>query len=486
MGLRAVLALALALVAGVPAVARAQDGAPIVVVRSGCAEARASAGGFADAYAREVDLWARQAGQGGRPHRLLSDADLVDERTMYDALVLPFPDIDDPALVSRLMAMVEQARRVLLVGSSSRGGTGLVERLRVVCGAPVFTRLSEPRERHLVLAGRSFPAGEVTPATRFEVRAATPAFAASSPRGIGWYVRADLAPLEPEAGADEDVALAAFTCGGAEVVWSGVPFSGLAAPADAAARVVANLTAWLAGAPWLGRAPWRDDRTFAVVIEPDLRPPFDGVADLASMLAGARLKGSFVVPPALGLPPELLAAVTSAGEVSPTTSARVASAALAAGVRDDCTVLRDVGDHPGADVASTLLADLDRQARRGALYPLRLQPGCLAAPAHRSAVALFLAGARQRPAWFATHGELSAWEHVRRAVRVEPIPGGFRVQNAGDTPVEGFPLVAYRFGPLDLAAVAHRALVLPRDDGGFTLVLDLAPRESVDLAAEGR
>ena len=483
-------ALALVSLAGliVPAAGWADEAARLAIVRSQRAEQQVPAAWGADTYAREVELWVHEAGGSNVPFRVLDGVELTETRTTYDAVVVPFPDFDAPGVVPRLMALVDQARRVLLVGAPFGPAAGFAERLRVVCGAPACTLLPDPEARHLVTNARSFLGGEVSPATRVGVRAGAPSFVTSGSKAVAWYVAADGRRDERLGDPDRSAAMVAFSCGGTEILWSGVPFSALTdeAGAGGGARLVANVAAWLAGAPWLGRSPWRDDRSFPVLVDAEVQAPFDGVTALLPTLRASRARGSFVVAPTTSLPAALRDELASAGDVYPSAAVRATIAASTSGVRADCDVLGDPAAQTADDTAALLLAELDVQAGRGAPYPLRLHAGCLLGGRHSAALALFLAGARQRPAWFTTYADLEAWAKAREAVRVERVAGGFRVVNTGEAALTGFPLVAYRFGALDLAALGRRALVLPRDDGGATLVLDLAPHEVVDLPATGR
>lgn len=471
--------LALLAVMAVVTPLRAGDGAELAVVRSRQAEAHAEAAWGAGIYGREVDAWVREADAAGVPIHVVDDAELAGGRSTFDAVVVPFPDFDDPRANLRLQALVEQARRVLVVGGAARPSAA-IERLRVACGAPAFHVVVGSRSRRAVLKGRSFVAAEVAPGAVIDLRVGVPLFAASSSRALGWYAEADLAPADAVRDPEGGAAIVTFSCGGAEVVWSGVPVSALVREGERAPQaqaLVANLTSWLAGRPWLGRAPWHDDRTLAVVLAVEVGEPLAAVQALVPVLQAARVRGTFRVGARAGAGADLQPLLARVGDVEALAAAEPLPP-TPRGVRDDCQV-------PGA-VPSLLADDVALHERLGALYVLELHPTCLLLADRLPLVASFLAAAKQRPAWFATRRQVADWLRARAAVVVRRVEGGFQVTNTGAVALPAFPLVSYRFGPDDLAQLGRRGLFLPRDDGGTTFVLDLAPGETLTLPVSGR
>jgi|GEM_PF-3282174 len=479
------VAVALAATAGP---VRADEGAVLGVVRSRQAEAHVPTA-WSEVYGREIDLWVREAGRAGLSFHVVGDVELSEGHSTFDAVVVAFPDFDDPRSVPRFQALVEQARRVLLVGGAFRSSSA-VERLRVACGAQAFELLPSTTARLAVLKGRSFLAAEVAPGALLEVRAGLPAFVTSSPHALAWYAGADLEPFEAGRGVEGSAAVVGFTCGGAEVVWSGFPLSALARDGARAAQadaVVANLVSWLSGQPWLGRAPWRDDRSLAIVLAVDVGAPLATASELVPVLDAARVRGSFRVDPRVGAGPELLASLARVGEVEGPMPAEAAPALRPLrGDRDDCDLLTATGGGPATAVVPRLVDDVALTERLGGLYVLGLHPACLLQQERLSAITLFLATTKQFPAWFATRGEVGAWQRARAAVVVTRAAGGFRVTNTGPIALASFPLVSYRFGADDLAQLGRRGLFLPRDDGGTTFVLDLNAGDEVFLPVSGR
>ena len=321
-----------------PARAVAAGAARVGILRSHAMAERVPAEWGGAILGREVDLWAGEMARARVPYRVFGDVELRKGESRYETVVLPFPDYRDPQLAANLRSLVEGARRVLLIGASFQEGQvdTFFSDLSKTCELRVPRLLTKKEGRFVALNGRSFVSagGEgARPGFRMEVEAGVPMFVSkrrpTAPdidglvqgglEGHAWYVQWGLRPYLPESGYDENQAILSARCGGTEFLWIGFPPSALASPAKARGQNRAfldSVSAWLAGAPTLSKAFWKDDRELAVVVTCDVEARFETAADMLRVLRREHVRGSFFL---LGQEaekhPKLVAELAAQGEI---------------------------------------------------------------------------------------------------------------------------------------------------------------------------
>jgi peptidoglycan/xylan/chitin deacetylase (PgdA/CDA1 family) len=268
---------------------------------------------------REVQAWERLATRADVPYRIVGDYEITHEPQHYDALILPYPAFSDAAMNERLLGLVENARRVLLIGGDLENGRGFLQRLSVVCELPRPARFEDGKGRFMVLAGRSELALDVRPAFRFELQAGAPMYHVDSKGGQAFYASWGLDPVRAGTRYEQWSAVVHTRCGATELTWLGFPLSALVDnPGYRAenAALGANLIRALAGMPRIGKVAWPGDQDVAFVVTADVEADFDRAAELARILRLERVTGSlFLLGEEAKAHPEVVRALAAVGEV---------------------------------------------------------------------------------------------------------------------------------------------------------------------------
>lgn len=268
---------------------------------------------------REVQAWERLATRADVPYRIVGDYEVTHEPRHYDALILPFPAFSDGVMNERVLGLVENARRVLLIGGDPEHGGGFLQRLGVACELPRPARFEDQKGRFMVLAGRGDLALDVRPAFRFELRAGAPMYHVDSKGGQAFYASWGLDPLREGTRYEQWSSVVRTRCGATELIWLGFPLSALVDSPESRAENAAfgmNLIRALAGLPRIGKVAWPGDQDVAFVVTADVEADFDRAAELARILRRERVTGSlFLLGEEAKAHPQVVSALAAVGEV---------------------------------------------------------------------------------------------------------------------------------------------------------------------------